>query len=98
MCDFRRYQFRNIRFSPIHESTVCLIALASAKEVYVASWHYLLPLHYPMQRNWMPYADLINSANGVLWMTNASASFAAKSLPGGKFKWQATHAGMDYYG
>jgi hypothetical protein len=51
-----------------------------------------------MQINWTPYGDLINSANGVLSMTNVSASCAVKSLPGGKSRWQATPAGMDHYG
>jgi hypothetical protein len=50
-----------------------------------------------MQTNWMRYNDLINSGNGVLWMTNVTALFAAKSLRAGKSKLLVSHTGTDSY-
>jgi hypothetical protein len=75
-----------VRFSPIGESTARLIVLVSATEVYVVSWHYLLPLRCLTQRDWMLCGGSINSASGVLWMTHVTASFAARLLPASEFR------------
>jgi len=62
------------------------------------SWHYLLPLHHPIRPDWMRCGGSINSASGVLWMTNVTASFAPKSLPAGKLRLLMVHTGTDSHG
>jgi len=50
----------------------------------VWSWRSSLLSNYPMKKNWRSCNDSINSGCGTPWMRNVIASFAAKSLPGGK--------------